>query len=138
MKGLDSLIRLHKWKLDEKRRTVTDLEKLAAGLRREITDLEAEITAEQGIARANGSAAATYGNYAARAIERRDKLQRSLAGIETGLAEALEEVADAFREFKKFDLIQARDLRRAAERERRAQQTALDEAGLDLYRRRET
>ena len=47
----------------------------------------------------------------------------------------VEDVAAAFREFKKFDLIRARDREKAELKKKRAQQRAMDEAGLNLYRR---
>lgn len=135
MRGLDGLIRLHEWKLDEKRRKVADLERLAARLHGQIMDLEEEIRAEQKVSADDPAVAYGYGNYAAAAIERRDRLHRSLQEIETEMTVALEEVSSAFREFKKFDLIRSRNVHREATRRRRAEQADLDEAGLTLYRR---
>ena len=40
MSGLDSLIRLHRWKLEEKRRALAELESLMDDLRTRASDLE--------------------------------------------------------------------------------------------------
>jgi flagellar biosynthesis chaperone FliJ len=48
---------------------------------------------------------------------------------------ASDEVAEAFRELKKFDVVKSRELRLAEERTRRREQATLDEIGLTLYRR---
>lgn len=135
MKGLDGLIRLHEWKLDEKRRKVADLERLAARLHGQINDLEDEIKAEQGISASQPAIAYSYGNYASAAIDRRNRLRKSLEEIESEMTVALEEVASAFREFKKFDLIRARNMQRENTRRLRAEQADMNEVGLTLYRR---
>lgn len=136
MRGLDSLIRLQEWKLDEKRRKVTDLERLAQRLHDQLAGLEHEMLAEQKIAASDSMIVASYGHYASAVIQRRAKIVQSLADIESEMIQALEEVAGAFREFKKFDLIRTRNQERDKRREKHLQQGELDEAGLDVFRRR--
>lgn len=135
MKGLDNLIRIHEWTLDEKRRKVSDLEGLAERLRNELTMLEANIKSEQSVASGNSEVSGAYGAYAAAAISRRDKLRQSLAALETQIVAAVEEVAAAFREYKKLDTIRERDRNAEEERRKRVQAAELDEAGLQLFRR---
>lgn len=137
MRGLDSLIRLHEWKLEEKRRKVADLERLAQRLHGQIAGLEQEMRAEQQVAAQDPMVNGSYGNYAVNLIRRRETLAKSLAEVEAEMANALDEVAAAFREFKKFDLIRARNQARAEYHEKRRQQADLDEAGLGVFRRRQ-
>jgi flagellar FliJ protein len=137
MKGLEGLIRLHRWKLDEKRLVLAELERLAARLRQELIDLETEVADEQKIAATSTEAMATYGNYAAAVIARRAKLNQSLSEIEERMRAALEEVTAAFRELKKYELVKARRDKNAEQQEKRQQQAVLDELGLVLYRRQE-
>lgn len=137
MKGLDSLIRLHEWRLDEKRRKVGELERLAQRLHDQLAALEVELRAEQEVASSDPLAATEYGGYAGGVIARRTRLQQSLKDVEIEMSRALDEVAEAFREFKKLDIIRARDRERAEWRERRIQQNELDEAGLGVFRRRQ-
>ena len=135
MKNLDNLIRLHQWRLDEKRQKVAELERLASRFRAEIEELEKGLKLEQEVAAKSTEAATGYGNYALAAVARRDKLEQSVAELEKEMVQAVEEVAGAFQEFKKFDLIRARDREKAEFKKKREQQRAIDEAGLNLYRR---
>ena len=52
-RGLDSVIRLQKWRLDEKRRQLGDLLSLSEQLQTELANLEAELQAEQALAARN-------------------------------------------------------------------------------------
>ncbi|MEE8303570.1 MAG: flagellar FliJ family protein [Candidatus Tectomicrobia bacterium] len=135
MKNLDNIIRLHQWRLDEKRQKVAELERLATRFREEIEQLEKGLKLEQEVAARSAEAVTGYGNYAFTVVARRDKLEQSLAELENEMVQAVEDVAAAFREFKKFDLIRARDREKAELKKKRAQQRAMDEAGLNLYRR---
>lgn len=135
MKGLDSLIRLNEWKLDEKRRKVADLERFAQRLHGQLISLDKEVKSEQKVTAADPAVGGSYANYAHEAIRRREKILKSLAGVEVEMSRALDEVAAAFREFKKFDTIRVRNEERAQLLEKRAQQAELDEAGLGVFRR---
>jgi len=135
MKAIDGLIRLHRWKLDEKRLKLADLERLVGALREEMRKLEEAVVHEGAVASVSAEASFGYGNYAADAVERRRRLEQSLAEAEEQVRVASEEVAEAFRELKKFDVVKSREVRIAQERTRRREQTALDEIGLTLYRR---
>lgn len=135
MKGLDSLIRLQQWRLDEKRRQVAELERLARRLHDQLAALEKELQAEQRVAADDPMAAGGYGDYAKGAIGRRSRLQQSLKDVEIEMARSLDDVAEAFREFKKLEIARDREQERAAWRARRYQQNELDEAGLDVFRR---
>ena len=84
--GLHTLIRLHKWRLDEKRRALAELQALADKLAQDTARLEREITAEQEIARTSPEAAFGYGNFAKQAIERRRRLAQSVAQVEQQIA----------------------------------------------------
>ncbi len=81
MSALDSLIRLHRWQVDERRRHVADLEGLAAQLTEEHRRLEREDAREQAAAAASPEAAFTYAAYARQLIERRRKLALSQAEV---------------------------------------------------------
>ena len=137
MKGLPALIRLHKWRLDEKRQVLAELERLASRLRQEQIDLELEVTDEQEVAANSPEAMAAYGPYATAVIARRARLHQSLVEVEQRMHGALEDVTLAFRELKKYELVNARRDRVALDQEKRQQQAVLDELGLNLYRRQE-
>ena len=50
MKGLDSLIRLHKWRLDEKKREITALQNFAGRLKKERERLVLDFEQEKAVA----------------------------------------------------------------------------------------
>lgn len=135
MKGLAQLIRLHRWRLNEKRQKVAELELLREGFQQKLRDLESEVAREQKVAGAQPEQAITYGSYATAVIDRREKLNASLKELESAMAILLEQVSEAFREYKKYDLIQTRNERLARKLEDRQQQGEMDEAGLNVFRR---
>ncbi len=136
MKGLDSLIRLHRWQLDEKRRHLVELERLAQRLAAQIHDLEVEIRNEQQFAESSTEAARTYGDYVQAAIGRREKLDASLAELQSQRVVAKEGVAEAYSELKKYELVKVRNQRLANKRRQHQEQQVMDEVALNLFRRR--
>ncbi len=136
-KNLKGLIRLHQWVVDERRRKLGDLLKMLAELEDQSRRLEAEVVDEQKAAsNAPETAGFLYGNYARHVIERRERLTKSIASMEARIASAREELNEAYRELKKFQVAQdVRDRREALEAARR-DQNVLDEIGLAMHRRR--
>lgn len=138
-KNLKGLIRLHQWVVDEKRRTLGDLLKLIAELEDQVRRLEAEVVAEQkAAANAPETAGFLYGNYARHVIERRERLAKSIASAERQIAAAREELNEAYRDLKKFQVAQEVRDRRAVLAAARREQNVLDEVGLGIHRRRRT
>ena len=135
--NLNSLIRLHKWRVDEKRRALGDLLGVVADLERQARRLEDDLKNEQDVARASPNEAAyMYGNYAHAVILHRERIADAIAATEGKIVVAREALNAAYRNFKKYELVQgARDTREARERER-AEQMVLDELGLQAYRQR--
>lgn len=135
MKALDGLIRLNRWKLDEKRLKLTELEHLVGVLRDEMRKLAESVNQEGAVASTSAEASFGFGSFAAEAVERRRRLEQSLADAEGQVQAAADDVAEAFRELKKFDVVKSREMRLAEEKTRRHEQVTLDEIGLTLYRR---
>ena len=79
---LESLIRLHRWQVDERRRQVAELEGFAEKLRQEMARLAEERAAEQTAAGASFLARHVYPGYIRRALERQKTLEKSLATAE--------------------------------------------------------
>ena len=136
MSALESLIRLHRWQTDERKRHLADLEALAAKLREEQRRLALEDEREQAAASASPDAAYAYAGYAHGLIERRRKLLQSLAEIDGQVAKASEALAEAFQEVKRYEITAATRLRQQQLREQKRQQRTLDELGVETYRRR--
>lgn len=135
--NLNSLIRLHKWRVDEKRRALGDLLGIVADLEQQARRLEEDLRNEQEVARASPDEAAyLYGNYAHAVILHRERIADSVVATESKIAAARGALNDAYRNLKKFELAQgARHMREARERER-TEQMVLDELGVQAYRQR--
>lgn len=136
MSALHSLIRLHRWQLDERWRDLATLEDLARKLGEERLRLEAEDAREQKAALASPEAARGYAGYAKRLIDRRRKLAQSTAEVAQQIAQAREALSDAFQEVKRYEIAEASRLRLEEQREQKRHQGVLDDLGIDAFRRR--
>ena len=136
MSALDSLIRLHRWQVDERRRHLADLEGLATQLTEESHRLDREEAKEQAAAATSPEAAITFAAYARQLIERRRKLAQSQAEVAEQIERSRTLLADAFQEVKRYETMAANRLRQQQRREERRQQQALDNLGIEAFRRR--
>jgi flagellar FliJ protein len=135
MSTLESLIRLHRWQLDEQRRRVADIEQLTTQLQAEMQRLDAEQTAEQQAAGQSQEASFAYGSYAGALIERRRKLAKSLAETEQQAVIAREALAEVFQEVKRYEIASAKRLLGQRVQADRLQQNNMDELGIEIHRR---
>lgn len=137
MSALDQLVRLHGWTLDERRRKVADLEQLAERLRADVVRIDGELVREEKTISGSPELLAAFTAYAAVARRRRGKLAHSIAEVEQEIERAREAVQDAFLELKRYEQALANRKTRAATAESRREQSAADEVGIDMFRRKE-
>ena len=130
MKSRETLIRLKKFQVDEKRRRVNQIEGMIADFQRMSADLEREIQSEQDRAGINDPSHFAYPTYAKAAIQRRENLMRSAEELRTQLEEAKGLLAEAFEELKKVELLDERDQARERAEENAREQADLDSIGL--------
>jgi flagellar protein FliJ len=135
MSTLDSLIRLHRWQVDERRRRVAELDELAEKLREDLRRLEAEQASEQEIAQRMPEVTSSYGSYAGALIERRRKLNQSLTDTEQQTAKAREVLAEAYQEAKRYEIAAARRVLNQRQQADRLEQHDMDELAIDIHRR---
>ena len=136
MKGLAALIRLHSWRLDEKRRELADLQRLEDQFLGDAQKLEQEVITEQEIAKTAEGGSFSFAGYMLGVKARRQKIAASIADVRKRIDDKRAEVADAFQELKRYEITQAERLKRErAEADRRAQ-AELDEMSLVQYERR--
>lgn len=135
MRGVDGMIRLSKWRLDEKRRELRGLEDMLAGLVGQLAALGQELEAEQAAAKRD-NVISLYGSYAKSVIGRRENLERSIAETEVAVEEKKDEVSAAFQDLKRYEIAAERAARREAEEYERRDQAALDEVALTMHRRK--
>lgn len=129
-KGLTTLVRLHKWKLDEKRRELAELDRLVGQLRGEIVRLDSEIASEKALAGGNIEASLTFPAYAKAMRGRRSKLEESIARIDEQTERVTGELADIFQEVKRYEIAQNHRHQASLREGRRRERIALDEVAL--------
>lgn len=130
MKSRETLIRLKKFQVDEKRRKVAQIEAMIAEFERMAGDLEREIKGEQDRAGIHDPAHYAYPTYAKAAIGRRENLTRSCNELKAQLDDAKNALADAFEEQKKVELLDERDQARERTEENAREQADLDAIGM--------
>ena len=130
MKSRETLIRLKKFQVDEKRRKVAQIEAMIAEFDRIAAELEREIKLEQDRAGIHDPAHFAYPTYAKAAIQRRENLTRSADELRIQLEEAKSLLSEAFEELKKVELLDERDHARERAEESAREQADLDSIGL--------
>ena len=136
MNTLNTVIRLHRWNLDEKRRALGELEALASRLDDQISRLDSDLAGERDLASAGGESAAAFAAYLKGVRTRRAHLAESRGQVSLQVSVAGDEISEAYRELKKFEVAQADRDRRAHIRLRRREAQILDEVALTGHVRR--
>jgi flagellar protein FliJ len=109
MKSRETLIRLKKFQVEERRRTVAQIESMISGFERIRVDLERDIKIEQDRSGIHDPAHFAYPTYAKAAIQRRDNLKRSAHDLKIQLEDAKAALGEAFEEMRKVELLGERD-----------------------------
>jgi flagellar protein FliJ len=130
MKSRETLVRLKKFQVDEKRRKVAQIETMIAEFERMAGDLEREIRIEQDRAGIHDPAHFAYPTYAKAAIGRRENLKRSIDELRIQLEDAKSALGEAADDLKKVELLDVRDQMRERESEPVVDQKDLHEIAL--------
>ena len=134
MKSRETLIRLKKFQVDERRRQVVQIETMIAEFDRIANDLDREIQVEQDRAGIHDPAHYAYPTYAKAAMTRRDNLKRSADELKGQLDDAKASLGEAFEELKKVELLDERDQMRERAGDDAREQAELDRIGLATAR----
>jgi flagellar export protein FliJ len=105
MRSKDTLVRLQRFRFEEKRRHVCEIELMITDFKRKQDELEQQIAIEEG---KNGVTDPRHFNYSmtAKSIRaRRDNMARSMDDLKAQLAEAQAMFEDAERELRKAELL---------------------------------
>jgi flagellar export protein FliJ len=126
MKSRETLIRLKKFQVDEKRRKVAQIEAMIAEFERIAGDLDREIKTEQDRAGIHDPAHFAYPTYAKAAIVRRENLKRSADELKVQADDAKAVLGEAFEELKKVEMLDERDQAREKAEANAREQSELD------------
>lgn len=108
MKSRESMVQLRRFDVDEKQQKVADIEAMIQDFSQMVVDLDRQIEVEQERAGVTDVNHYAYPTFAKAAIQRRDNLSASIEDLGVKLNAAREDLADAFEDLKKVDLINER------------------------------
>jgi len=127
MKTRDSLIRLKRFQVDEKRRQLAQIESMIAEFNRMADELDDQIRSEQERVGITDVTHFAYPTFAKAAADRRDNLRNSAHELDDQLQRAQDELSEAIEELKKFEQLEERDQQRERTAQELEEQDQLDE-----------
>ena len=136
MTALGSMVRVHRWALDEKQQKLAEIERFCDRMRQDLETLDENLASERDAAARSPDGTIAFASFIAAALERRRRLVDSIANLEREADLARDEVGEAFRELKKYEMAETNAKEREGQKRKKQEQLALDEVGVGLYRRR--
>ncbi len=130
MKSRETLIRLRKFQVDEKRRRTVQIETMIAEFDRMCVELDREVKTEQDRAGIQDPSHFAYPTYAKAANQRKQNLLRSIEDLRVQLDDAKAALGEAFEELKKVELLDERDQARDRADANAREQMDLDSIGI--------
>ena len=125
----ESLIRLKKFQVDEKRRQVAQIEMMIADFERMASELDQQIEIEHTKTGISDVAHFAYSTFAKAALTRRDNLLNSANDMKGKLEAAQDGLAEALEDLKKVELLDQREHQREKDEQLKVEQSEYDEIG---------
>jgi flagellar export protein FliJ len=136
VKGLDTLIKLHKRELDELRRKIGALENQKQQLLDTSKKLNDELQNEMKIAAQKPEMGGFFAGFSKRIQERQKVLAQEVRKLDQQIAKLTDEARIAFGEVKKYEIAKANAEKRAAKERARKETIELDEIASNQDRRK--
>lgn len=130
----ESLIRLKKFQVDEKRRQVAQIEMMVNDFERMASELDQQIEIEHTKTGISDIAHFAYSTFAKAALARRDNLLASASDMRGKLEVAQDTLAEALEDLKKVELLDQREHQREAAEQLKLEQSEYDEIGRLRFR----
>ena len=125
----ESLIRLKKFQVDEKRRQVAQIEMMISDFERMASELDQQIEIEHTKTGISDVAHFAYSTFAKAALTRRDNLLNSANDMKGKLEAAQDALAEALEDLKKVELLDQREHQREKDEQLKVEQQEYDEIG---------
>lgn len=135
MKSRETLLRLKRFQVDEKRRRVAQIEMMINDFERMSNELDREIKSEEARSGISDMAHFAYPTYARAARSRRDNLVQSADNLRIQLDEAKAQLAEAFEDMKKVEILEDREKAVDSAIQNQRDQATMDAIGLRIGRR---
>ncbi len=139
MADLNGLIRLRKYRVEEKQKALAEIFRQAELLETRKRILLADVDREQALAEESGDvdAMVAYAAYAARVYTELKKLDFLISKMEPRIIKAQDEMREAFSEQKKAEIIQEQREKEEAEKIAKKENSNLDDIGVEVFRRKD-
>jgi flagellar protein FliJ len=137
MKGLATLIKLHKRTLDELRRKMGGLENQKSQLQALSARLQKELEDEIKLAAQQTDMAKFFGGFAKRIQKRQEDIATEIKSLDAQMDKLRAEIAVEFGELKKFEIAQENARKREEEELKRKDTILLDEIAAQQHRRKQ-
>ncbi|MGH6855519.1 MAG: flagellar export protein FliJ [Aestuariivirga sp.] len=105
MRSRDTLLRLHRFRTEDKRRQAADIESMIQDFMRKYDDLDAQVKMEEGRNGVSDPAHFNYSLSAKSARSRRDTVQKSIAELKDQLTAAQAAHAEEQTELRRVELL---------------------------------
>ena len=105
MRSRDTLLRLHRFRTEEKRRQVVDIEAMVTDFLRKYDDLDQTVKFEEGRTGVTDPAHFNYSTAAKAARGRRDNLMKSIGDLKDQLSDAEGQLTEEEAELRKVELL---------------------------------
>ena len=109
MRSRETLLRLHRFRTEEKRRQVADIEFMIQDFTRKFDDLDAQVKFEESRNGVTDPAHFNYSLSAKAARGRRDNVMRSIAELKDQLAEVHAALAMEEQELRRVEMLAEKD-----------------------------
>lgn len=133
IKSFNTLIKLHKRRVDIIRREMRALEEQRLQLLALSTSLREEYEREVGIASSDAKMAAFFGAYAVRVQKRQESIALEVKKLDAAIEKKAESIREEFAEQKKYEIARTHAVRKQAELEKHRQQSRYDEVASQQY-----
>ena len=135
MTAKTTLIRLHKYKVDQVRQKLAGLEAMKAELMSRRSQLDETLERERIRAKDSDIGRIAFPTFLKSVRDRQANLQRSADELEEQIAGVREELGEAFRELKTFETAEAVEHSREMAAEARTEQIEMDDMAIETHRR---
>ncbi len=137
MRGINTLIRLHRQHLDVKRVYRTTLDAQRTELEQRALAIQQEMADERKIAAESLEARQTLAAYAERMTDSLKALAAEMIDIDVEVERINEEIAEAFQTLKGYELTRDARLKKLADDQAQLDRAELDEIGAIQHSRRD-
>ena len=109
MRSRETLLRLHRFRTEEKRRQVADIDFMIQDFMRKFDDLDAQVKFEETRTGVSDPSHFNYSLTAKSARARRDNLMRSIGELKDQLSEAQLQLASEQQELRRAEMLAEKD-----------------------------